>query len=388
MKRSIVIVGTIVMIVALLVGASVAMAAKPQEAIEMSNGMPSGERETLLIHGKKADYQCEECEICTICDPPVLQCNVINMPEYGTATIRYVSGKKVNIDELIVFDSCAGWEGNDPSVDDPAEVWLPYEQEGYWVFMRALGKPGKGDEERYVIFENESLEAYTLLVDEVSAPDDVVMGLGLLTNQGMWLLDASGELYRFDGDSDKGKGKSQGRNITDMFMFSGFVFHPDLDVNGDGVVDELDVIADSCPYDADIVIEGITYKGDGVIDLSELAQWKLDNGGSGYDANGDGAINELDVVADSCPYDSNSDGVISWDEDYDENTFPDCEFEDWLFDNSTNAEGDPLWAYYDEEWIFTIADLVYLNQVVTNEGIKNVQIRLYPKDSTVFTPIE
>ena len=354
--------------------AAVAMAAKPQQAIEMSNGMPSGEHETLLIHGKNAGYQCEECEICTTCDPPV-QCNVINMPEYGTATIKYVSGKKVKIGELIVFDSCAGWEGSDPSVDDPAEVWLPYEQEGYWVFMRALGKPGKGAEERYVMFENESLEAYTLLVDEVSSPDDVVIGLGLLTDQGTWLLDTSGELHRFDGDSDKGKGKSQGRDITDMFMFSGFVFHPDLDVNLDGVVNTLDVIADSCPWDTD---------QNGTIDATEVNTWAsthLDPD----DVNGDGNVNELDVIMDSCPYDVRiNDGVISWDEDYDEDTFPDCEFEDWLYDNSTNAEGEPLWAYYDEEWIFTIADLVYLNQVVTNEGIKNVQIRFYPKATTDF----
>jgi hypothetical protein len=195
----------------------------------------------------------------------------------------------------------------------------------------------------------------------------------------MWLSDASGELYRFDGDSDKGKGKSQGRDITDMFMFSGFVFHPDLDVNADGVVNELDVIADSCEWDAD---------QSGTIEAGEVNAWSAEHTDPD-DVNEDGVVNELDVIMDSCPYDVRiNDGVISWDEDYDENTFPDCEFEDWLFDNATNAEGDPLWAYYDEEWIFTIADLVYLNQVVTNEGIKNVQIRFYPKDSTVFIPIE
>jgi hypothetical protein len=72
-----------------------AIAAKPQKTIEISNGMPSGEHETLLIHGKKGGYQCKECVLCDTCDPPVLQCNVINMPEYGTAPITYVSGKKV-----------------------------------------------------------------------------------------------------------------------------------------------------------------------------------------------------------------------------------------------------------------------------------------------------
>ena len=201
MKRRMVILVTALALVALLVSASAMLAAKPQSAIEMSNGMPSGEHETLLIHGKKADYQCVECVPCSTCEPPV-QCNVMNMPEYGKATIKYVSGKKVKIAELTVFDSCAGWEGNNPAVDDPAEVWLPYEQEGYWVFARALGKPAKGDEERYIILENESLEAYPLLED-VSNPDDVMLGLGMITQQGAFKADASGELHRFDGDSEK-----------------------------------------------------------------------------------------------------------------------------------------------------------------------------------------
>ncbi|UCD10066.1 MAG: hypothetical protein JSU79_05345 [Dehalococcoidales bacterium] len=368
----------IVLVMALVIGLvpmSIAMAAKPQKAIEMSNGMPSGDHETLLIHGKKVDYQCVECEPCATCEPPV-QCNVINMPEYGTATIKYVSGKKVKIDELTVFDSCAGWEGNDPPVDDPAEVWLPYEQEGYYVFFRALGKPGKGDEERYIIFENESLEAYPLLND-VSSPDEVMLGLGMITQQGIFKKDASGELYRFDGDGDKGKGKSQGIDMTDMFLWSGLVFHPDLDVNMDGVVNEMDVIADNCTGDIN---------HDGTVNQTEIDAWAaghLDPDDVALPL--DGVVDAKDVVADTCDYDTNGDGVISYDGDYDELTFPDCEFEVWLQDNQGDPEN-PLWYYYDEAWVFTIADLVYLNQTVTNEGIKNLQIRFYPVATTEFSP--
>jgi hypothetical protein len=256
-------------------------------------------------------------------------------------------------------------------------VWLPYEQEGYWVFARALGKPGKDAEERYIILENESLEAYPLLSD-VSSPDDVILGLGMITQQGDFKMDASGELYRFDADTDKGKGKSEGRDITGMFIWSGLVFHPVLDVNVDGLVNEIDVIADTCTGDTN---------QNGIIDNDELNAWMAAHPDPD-DVDGDGFVNGEDVIAATCPYDSNGDGVVSYDGDYDESTFPDCEFENWLFDNSVNAEGDPLWQYYDEEWVFTIADLVYLNQVVTNEGIKNLQIRFYPKDTTVFTPLE
>jgi hypothetical protein len=346
-------------------------AAKPQTAIEISNGMPSGDHETLLIHGKKDGYICEECEICETCDPPVLQCNVINMPEYGTATIKYVSGKKVQIDELTVFDSCAGWEGD----NDIAEVWLPYEEDGYWVFMRALGKPGKGDNERYICLENDSLEAYPLLTD-VSNPDDVILPLGLITDQAGFKTDPTGNLSRF-AKEDKGKGKAPSMDITDMFLYSGFVFAPVLDINVDGSVDELDVIADCCPADED---------QSGIIENDELTNWLASN--TVNDIVGNDGVNALDVIATTCSYDTNQNGLIDYDGNYDADTFPDCEFENWLFDNQYDTYGDPLWQYYDEEWIFTIADLVYLNQVVTNQGIKNTQIRFYPKDTTIFTPSE
>ena len=372
MKRTILFGLSLTLVFMLVFGTLPAAAAKPQQAIEMSNGMPSGEHETLLIHGKQTGYSCE------VCDPQFSQCNVINMPEYGSATITYVSGKKVKINELTVFDSCAGWEGNDPSVDDPAEVWLPYEQEGYWVFARALGKPGKGDEERYIIFENDSLEAYPLL-ENVSNPGEVILGLGMITQQGIFKKDASGELYRFDGDSNKGKGKSQGQDITDMFLWSGLVFHPDLDVNGDGVVNELDVIADTVA--ADNIIN------DGLLDSEEIAAWAASHEDPD-DLDNDNLITAKDVIIDQCPYDANQDGVIGYDGNFDESTFPDCEFENWLSDNETDLDGNPLWQYYNEEWAFTIADLVYLNQVVTNEGIKNIQIRFYPKDTTEFIPFE
>jgi hypothetical protein len=338
LKRILIIGVAVAAVIALFFGTLPTMAAKPQKSgsgkdvITLSNGFPSGEHETLLIHGKKAGYQCVECVPCSTCEPPV-QCNVINVPEHGTATIKYVSGKKVKIDELTVFDSCAGWQGTDPSVDDPAEVWLPYEGQGYWVFFRALGKPGKDEEERYIIFENESLEAYPLLSD-VSNPGEVVLGLGMITQQGAFKATTTGELYRFDGDSDKGKGKSQGRDFTDMFMWSGLVFHPDLDVNVDGVVNEMDVIADSCPYDAD-------QSGD--IDSVEVAVWAAAHTDPD-DLNGDTKVDQLDVIMDSCPYDARTiDGVISYDGNFDPDLFPDCEFEDWLAATQGDPEN-PLWA--------------------------------------------
>ncbi len=39
-------------------------------------------------------------------------------------------------------------------------------------------------------------------------------------------------------------------------------------------------------------------------------------------------------------------------------------------------------------WVFNLfdADLVIQNQTLTNDGVKNLQIRFYPKQTTEFTP--
>jgi len=294
------------------------MAGKPLDVIQLSNGFPSGDHFNLNIHGKKLDYHCTNCELCTdpeTCDPLVLECNVINIPEYTSEdpdtdnTISYVSGKKVKIDALTVFDSCT--ESFDTT---PAEVWLPYEEQGFFVFARALGKPPKKDETaRRIILENIGLEAYSL-GEDVSDPDDVYnqfemdMALGLITKNATYKMSNSGEntMIRFDSEPEgKGKGKTLGKNITDMFLWTGFAFDPSLDLNEDTVVDELDVeYACWSGYDAD---------GDGVITDTDL-----DNSGL-EDLTGDALVDRWDLaLADPCIYDQNSNGVIDeWDGIYD-----------------------------------------------------------------------
>jgi hypothetical protein len=374
MKKTALIILTFTMTTILVFGVFPAMAGKPQKAIEMSNGMPSGDHWNLLFHGKDVDvFECVEC------DPSLESCNVVNIPEYGEALITYVSGKKVNIPALTVFDSCAGFDGP----EDSAEIWIPYEPEGFYVYARALGKPGKGDPlsdgyvPRSIIFENtaESPSIYSLF-GEVTEPGDVevMLPLGLITSNGDFLYDSSvegGNLVRFDSQPNgKGRGKSMGKDITNMFMWTGCVYQPILDTNDDGVVDESDV-----PISWDI-------DGNGVIDETEFQTW-LDDNTEGYvypeslDMNGDGVVNEADV--DMITYDIEGSDTIEWDE-----------FVVWVNDNlpsGTTIEDllVPLWACYDEPvWVFSIADLVYQNQVVINEGIKNLQLRFYPVATTTF----
>jgi hypothetical protein len=377
MKKTALIILTFTMTTILVFGVFPAMAGKPQKAIEMSNGMPSGDHWNLLFHGKDVDvFECVEC------DPSLESCNVVNIPEYGEALITYVSGKKVNIPALTVFDSCAGFDGP----EDSAEIWIPYKPEGFYVYARALGKPGKGDPlsddyvRRSIIFQNtaESPSIYSLF-GEVTEPGDVevMLPLGLITSNGDFLYDSSvdgGNLVRFDSQPDgKGRGKSMGKDITNMFMWTGCVYQPILDTNDDGAVDELDV---PISYDTN---------PDGLIDETEFQAWLNDNT-EGYvypesfDMNKDGVANEADV--ESCcldTYDTDSSEIIELDE-----------FVVWVNDNlpsGTTIEDllIPLWACYDEPvWVFSIADLVYQNQVVFNDGIKNLQLRFYPVATTTF----
>jgi len=392
MKRILIIAVSVVAVVAVLLGALPTMAAKPQQSgsgkdvITLSNGFPSGPHETLNIHGKKADYQCVECVPCSTCDPPV-QCNVVNVPEYGEAKISYVSGRKVKISELTVFDSCAGFDP--PGQEDGAEVWLPYQELGYLVYARALGKPAKGNpndpayEPRSIIFQNEESDNPTVfsLFGDVTEPGDIplMLPLGLITKDGAYELMSTDEgniyLVRFDSEPEgKGRGKTLGKDITDMFMWSGWVFHWSLDLNGDGAVNELDVEY-NCWSAYDTNANGII---DYDPDLLAIG-----------DANGDLSINRLDLAyVAPCAYDLDNNGVIdAWDGSYDESD----EFENWLEDKipGNQTESDfyvTLWEHYQTPvWVFTIADLVYSNQVISNQGIKNLQIRFYPVDGTEFT---
>ncbi|HEX76148.1 MAG TPA: hypothetical protein G4O12_06145, partial [Dehalococcoidia bacterium] len=108
------------------------------------------------------------------------------------------------------------------------------------------------------------------------------------------------------------------------------------------------------------------------------------------DTNLDGNYRDDLALVDPCIYDLDDNGVIDpWDGSYNEAD----EFENWLEDKIPGDQtiGDfyiTLWEYYHEVWVFTIADLVYQNQVITNQGIKNLQIRFYPIETIELEPVE
>jgi len=206
----------------------------------------------------------------------------------------------------------------------PAKVQLPYETEGYYVFARILGKPNNGSnqEASSIILTPNSIP---LASNYDPADSTGLLTLGLVATSGTYELDEQG-LLRFDPNSVKGKGKSSAVDITGLFLWTGWVIYDlSLDSNADGVVDINDVpLAD---YDADLTTP--------------------DN----HDFNNDGVEDAADTDA-------------------------------WL---QSVVASDPTKAtYFDNEWIFNIADIVEQSQTISNDGTRLLQIRFYPVDTTQF----
>lgn len=297
-----------------------ANAAKPQPVIEKSNGFPSGEHFNLNIHGKKSDYNCD----------PASGGNSIFVPEWGTSIIEFISNNKASLTELVAIDRCAEQFDN-----DPAQVQLPREDDGYWVFARILAKPNNGpDKEPSQVILYPRPDLLQLCNDDngtgfaidgfdqfTSCSDsniDGVMPLGLITNSGTFKQTEQG-LERFDSTATTGKGKSKAIDITPMFIWSGYICEATLDI--------------AEPF---------------------------------------GEITPADVESDAtllALYDTN---IV-------DDMIDDVEFQTFL---------DAECMFSDEQWVFSLADLVVYGLEYENKGSKLVQIRFYPVDTTEFIPAQ
>lgn len=336
MKRTMLLATTVVMIVALTVGVSTAMAAKPQNAgkdgtndvIDRSNGFPSGPHYNLNLHFKN-------WETC----PPDLDDggHSIFLPMDEIATIQYVSNKKSSVTDLTAVDACG--------IDGTARVQLPAipngvpaEERGYFVFGRILASPNKGSCTEGVDCPQPStvtLDPAVVLQacnDPGDDPNfgtytDCLLALGLIIDNSLY-VPATPETYeRFVPGTTQKRGKSKATDITRLFTWSGWVYDASLD---------------SLTEDTDS--DGIPDSGDGVID-------------------------KKDVPLD--PWDADSSGTID-----------DGEFNAW---RDTQVAAGLAW-YYSDRWILDIADIVLAGQDVTSDGGKLLQIRFYPMWTTEYIP--
>lgn len=379
MKKAIIKSCLICLTIALIV--SPTFAAKPQGVIEKSNGFPSGLHFNLNVHGRSSDYMCN--------DTP--GGNSVSVCEYGEQTMQYVSNKKSSLTELFVLDPCSDCF-DDPPDYDPVTVMLPHKIEtdtgeiipadGFWVIGRILGKPNNGKcdnrspggECPSSIIWGPNTVTQACMDDgsedfaDYTSCDEVT--LGVIVGENIYVPTAEVGVYeRFkssvtESSTKKGKGHSQGTDMTPLFTFVGWVSWgacPDTD--GSGVIDVADI-----PATPD---SSIDLNSDSSVDLTE---WILYH----PDTNCDGEINQLD--ADFFAANGPTYGLLL---DMDESG--EVTVEDWYLYQETLGHS----TYYDYDplnptWIFNIADLVFTEQGFINDGTKLFQIRFYPRATTTF----
>jgi hypothetical protein len=267
MKKSINFSLSIAFILILLSLFNPAMAAKPLSVIEFSNGYPSGPHDNLNIHGK-SDFICDASE----------GGNSVFISEYGDSTITYVTNRKSSVTELTVLDKCA------ESFDEtPAKVQLPYESEGFYVFAAIKATPNNGNnaEQSSVILSpnlvrqacNDTDPANPDFPTYTECPSDDLLALGLIVGNNVYEATDIG-FVRFEDPDAKARGKSTGKDITDLFKWTGWVFDASLDIFEDGIIDANDV-----PLTYDLVENG----GDasGAIDPAEYENWLDDQNAAG-----------------------------------------------------------------------------------------------------------
>ena len=262
MKKSINFSLSVAFILILLSLFNPAMAAKPLPVIGFSNGYPSGPHDNLNIHGK-SDFTCDASE----------GGNSVFISEYGDSTITYVTNRKSSVTELIVLDKCS------ESFDEtPAKVQLPYEYEGFYVFAAIKATPNNGNnaEESSVILSpnlvrqacNDTDPANPDFPTYTECPSDDLLALGLIVGNNLYEATDIG-FVRFEDPDAKGRGKSTGKDITDLFKWTGWVFDASLDISEDGIIDANDV-----PLSYDL-------GGNGVIDPAEYENWLDDQNAAG-----------------------------------------------------------------------------------------------------------
>jgi hypothetical protein len=316
------------------------------------NGFPAGEHYNLNIHGKKSDFNCP--------DPFVGFCGgVDHTGDFGTCelidgveTWKYSNslfipegtidnpvdditilmetgksggkGKKNNAlvpDSLVVKDPCSF------GANDPAVYQLPPAKNGYWVFWRALAKPGHpGDPESdpYLTISDfgvnffEDGDGNKLYYAGTVGPNSVSS-----TTNGTTII-------------TRKKGQSRAVNITSLFTFTGDICYieptdcpgyVDPDNPGDCFTTFL------CCADLDF---------DGAYDVCELRE----------DSNLDEVVDDLDVCIDR---DVDDNGTID------------------ILEEVTGT-----CKTYTDEPIFNLADFMQFFMDVDNQGLKLLQMRFYP----------
>jgi len=195
-----------------------AIAAKPVDGsgLPFGNGFPSGVHFNLNIIGKKADFTCPAAEFDAAGQ---VYGNVIFFPRVQGSdpiTILIESGSKgpkgaPGTATLEVTDWCTeSFADVGAGAGDAASFRLPAHANGYAVYARITGKPGK-DGEPTVTFEQGGFE----YVEDEAGNDMILLGS---------VKDGAMTIYRTDDAlTASGKGVRKATDISGMFEWSGLV---------------------------------------------------------------------------------------------------------------------------------------------------------------------
>lgn len=256
------------------------------------------------------------------CDP-LADGGSIFIAEYGPSTIQYVTNRFSLATELTALDPCAEcFDG------DPAKVQLPYEAQGYYVFARLRAKPKNGS--------NSGDPSSILLY-----PNDVVE---LCNNVPVDPLDPTSLDPNFP-------------DYTECMLPLGLITVRDVyDATPEGFV-RFDPLA----------VKG---KGKSIAtDMTRLFTWSGWVIDATLDTSGPGGVPDGVIDVNDVPGDYDLDGDID-----------DDDLLLWLQEQSALG----LSTYYENEWILNIADLVVAQQDIVNDGAKLLNIRFYPKATTIY----
>lgn len=347
----------------------IAFAAKPQsngagkDVIASSNGFPSGLHFNLVIHGKKFfdESNCVGDGGKSVFTP----LDSTEGAQEEDQKLQMFVNKKSSLSTLVVKDKCTEAFDN-----DPAQVQLPTNiqtdegtvkiEGGFWVFARVLGTPNndKGETSNIALWPDPNIEACDLFDNATGTESDCFdsngnkqdfVELGWVDKNGVYKCEELNTcedqgLVRYDTGSP-GKGAKKAVDITPLFLWTGVGC---IDPNDDGQIlaNDFDDVDGSGTLNATDTLNGSAITQDHV-DAAELEAGTIPNS----DIDTDAEFEALLII-------------LGQDE-----TFEACVFEE-------------------DTWVFDVfgADLVIQNQTLTNDGVKNLQIRFYPNQTTTFTP--